>query len=53
MGVDLVKAMWDNPAQGVEGYERGRLQYKIWELAGLIVSPPGPNNPPINNLMFY
>ena len=44
LGVDLVKIVWDNLAQGVEGCEPGWLQYKIWELAGLIVSPPGPNN---------
>ena len=53
MGVDLCETVWDNPAQGVEGYEPWWLQYKNWELAGLIVSPPGPNNPQLIKPDFY
>jgi len=45
MGVDLCVTLWDNPAQGVEDCELWELQYKIWELAGLIVSPQGQTTP--------
>src|SRR6266498_3504254 len=53
MGVDFCETVWDNSAQGVEGCEPWWLQYKIWELAGLIVSPPRPNNPQSIKPDFY
>ena len=52
MGVDLCVTLWDNPAQGVEDCELWELQYKIWELAGLIVSPQGQTTPVNKNLTF-